>query len=245
MADRQISILGIGAHAADVFGRAGGTLARYAQMGHKVTVVALSFGERGEAGDVWTKPGMTMDKVKQIKTDEAQKAARTLGADLRLLDFDDNPIEMNRERLYVLVEIIREVRPHIVLTHWTDDWGNWDHATTSEWTVKATWSASRIGVQTEHGPHKVREIYMFMPSGLTDDVVQFRPDIYIDITDTMETKKKVIECFQSQRTEAYSYYTDYAPRHRGRQAGVQYAEVFYRFSRGYGSGSLKLLPLAE
>ena len=174
MADKEIRILGVGAHAADVFGRAGGTLARYVQMGHKATVVALSFGERGEAGDVWNKPGMTLEKVKQIKTEEAKKAAEILGADLRLLDFDDNPIEMNRERLYILIDIIREVKPHIVLTHWTDDWGNWDHATASEWTVKAAWSASRAGVQTTHAAHKVKELYMFMPSGLSDDIVQFR-----------------------------------------------------------------------
>lgn len=244
MAQQQIRILGIGAHAADVFGRAGGTIARYIQMGHRATVVALAYGERGEAQDVWKQEGMTLAEVKRLKAAEAREAAKLLGVDIRLLDFDDNPILMDRERLYTLIDIIREVKPEIVLTHWRNDWGNWDHATTSEWAVKAAWSASRLGVQTAHPAHKVKEIYMFMPSGLSDDVVDFRPDILIDITDTMEIKKKVIACFPSQ-TEIVDYYTGYSPRYRGHQAGVQYAEAFVRFTRGYGSGSLKLLPLAE
>jgi len=244
MAQNEIRILGIGAHAADVFGRAGGTIARYVQMGHKATVVALAYGERGEAQDAWAKEGMTLEEVKRLKDAEARKAAKILGVDIRLLDFDDNPIIMDRGRLYTLIDIIREVKPQIVLTHWIDDWGNWDHATTSEWAVKAAWSASRLGVQTKHPAHKVKEIYMFMPSGLSDDIVQFRPDILIDITDTMEKKREVIQCFPSQ-SEIVAYYTDYSPRYRGLQAGVQYAEAFVRFTRGYGSGSLKLLPLAE
>ena len=53
MDQNEITILGIGAHAADVFGRAGGTIARYVQMGHKASVVALAYGERGEAQDAW------------------------------------------------------------------------------------------------------------------------------------------------------------------------------------------------
>lgn len=242
--EKEIRILGIGAHAADVFGRAGGTLARYIQMGHKASVVALAYGERGEAQDLWGKKGISLDEVKKIKAEEARAAAEVLKVDLRLLDFDDNPIIMDRERLYTLVDIIREVKPQIVLTHWIDDWGNWDHATTAEWTVKAVWSASRLGVQTKHPAHKVKEVYMFMPSGLTDDMVQFRPDILIDISDTMEIKKDVIRCFKSQ-TEIMAYYTDYSPRYRGLQAGVQFAEAFVRFTRGIGSGSLKLLPLCD
>lgn len=245
MAEKEIRILGIGAHVADVFGRAGGTIARYVQMGHKATVVALSYGERGESQSLWAKGDMTLEKVKQIKAVEAKNAAKALGVDIRLLDYDDNPIIMDRERLYTLIDIIREVKPQIVLTHWIDDWVNWDHATTSEWAVKAAWSASRLGVQTIHPAHKVKEIYMFMPSGVSDDIVKFRPDILIDITDTIEKKKEVINCFPSQVKEVLDYYTGYSPLYRGRQAGVQYAEAFVRFTRGYGSGSLKLLPLAE
>ena len=57
-------------------------------------------------------------------------------------------------------------------------------------------------------------------------------------------KREVIKCFKSQ-TEIMAYYTDYSPQYRGLQAGVKHAEAFVRFTRGYGSGSLKLLPLAD
>lgn len=244
MADKRIRILAIGAHAADAFGRCGGTMARYIREGHEATIVCLSFGERGEAGDVWNKSGMTMEKVKEIKRKETTKAAKILGAKLRLMDYDDNPLVFDKNRFYELIDIIREEEPDIVLTHWIHDWVNWDHATTAEWTARAVWSASRLGVQTNHPPHKVKEIYMFMPSGLSEDVCGFSPDVLIDITDVMETKNEFINAFQSQ-TEAIPYYTEDAPRYRGKQAGVKYAEAFVRFTKGYQSGSLKYLPLSE
>lgn len=240
----KISILGIGAHAADVFGRAGGTMARYAQMGAKAAVVCASYGERGEAEDLWKQEGMTVKKVKQIKQKEAIKAADILGVELYLLDYEDNPLVFNKERFYKLIDIIREMKPDILLTHWKDDYVNWDHATTSEWTLRAAWSSSRLGVLTSHPPHKVKEIYMFMPSGLSDDISGFRPDILVDISDTLEIKKKAISCFTSQ-SKVMDYYTGYAPNYRGRQGGVEYAEPFVRFSRGYKSGSVKLLPCGK
>ena len=36
----------------------------YAERGWEVTVVCLSFGERGESAKLWRQPGMTMEKVK-------------------------------------------------------------------------------------------------------------------------------------------------------------------------------------
>jgi 4-oxalomesaconate hydratase len=245
MSDKKIKLLGVGAHAADVFGRAGGTLARYIKDGHEASIVCLSFGERGEAGDVWKQEGMTMEKVKKIKTEEATNAAKILGVkNLRLMDWDDNPLLIDTKRFYELVDIIRQEKPDIVLTHWLHDWVNWDHATTGEWVARAVWSASRLGVQTDNPPHKVKEVYMFIPSGLSEEVCGFSPDILIDITDVMDLKKKFINAFQSQ-TEAIPYYTEDYPRYRGEQAGVKYAEAFVRFTKGYKSGSLKYLPCCD
>ena len=62
--ENQIKILGIGAHGCDVFGRAGGTIARYTKNGHKATIVALTYGERGEAETAWGQENMTIEKVK-------------------------------------------------------------------------------------------------------------------------------------------------------------------------------------
>ena len=48
----------ISAHAADFVWRCGGAIALHAQQGVKVTVVCLSFGERGESAKLWKQPGI-------------------------------------------------------------------------------------------------------------------------------------------------------------------------------------------
>ena len=52
------------AHSADFVWRAGGAIALHAEAGVSVTVVCLSYGERGESTKLWRQPGMTLDRVK-------------------------------------------------------------------------------------------------------------------------------------------------------------------------------------
>ncbi len=85
MADRS-SVLVFSAHAADFVWRAGGTIALYASRGHRVRILCLSFGERGESQGAWKEPGMTVERVKEIRRAESERAAshsRRGGAVLR------------------------------------------------------------------------------------------------------------------------------------------------------------------
>jgi len=54
----------VSAHSADFVWRAGGAIALHAAAGWDITVVCLSYGERGESAKLWRKPGMTLEKVK-------------------------------------------------------------------------------------------------------------------------------------------------------------------------------------
>ena len=47
------SALVISAHAADFVWRCGGAIALHQNLGYEVTIVCLSFGERGESGNLW------------------------------------------------------------------------------------------------------------------------------------------------------------------------------------------------
>ena len=69
----------ISAHAADFVWRCGGAIALHAAKGYEVTVVCLSFGERGESAKLWKHPGMTLETVKAARRAEAEKAAEALG----------------------------------------------------------------------------------------------------------------------------------------------------------------------
>ena len=69
----------ISAHAADFVWRCGGAIALHAALGYKVTVVCLSFGERGESAMLWKDKGMTLNRVKAARRDGHARVL--LGAD--------------------------------------------------------------------------------------------------------------------------------------------------------------------
>ena len=92
-------LLAIGAHSADFVWRAGGALALAVERGGTAEVVALSYGERGESGELWKEEGQTVENVKRIRHDEAEAAATALGASFRCLDLGDYPLEIDAEAL--------------------------------------------------------------------------------------------------------------------------------------------------
>ena len=78
---RRIQV--IGAHSADFVWRAGGAIAKAVELGGEAEVIALSYGERGESGELWKQEGQTIENVKQIRHAEAEAAAAELGATFR------------------------------------------------------------------------------------------------------------------------------------------------------------------
>ena len=70
----------VSAHSADFVWRAGGAIALYASRGWNMVVVCLSYGERGESAKLWREPGMTLERVKAARREEAERAAGILGA---------------------------------------------------------------------------------------------------------------------------------------------------------------------
>ena len=65
------SALVVSAHPGDFVWRAGGAIALHAKKGFRVKIVCLAFGERGESQFAWKQPGITLDKVKAGRRDEA------------------------------------------------------------------------------------------------------------------------------------------------------------------------------
>src|ERR1035438_1816657 len=101
----------VSAHSADFVWRAGGAIALYASRGWKVVVVCVSFGERGESAKLWRQSGMTLEKVKADRKDEALRAADVLGAEVQFLDLGDYPMRVPDDALYRLAGLYRELRP--------------------------------------------------------------------------------------------------------------------------------------
>ena len=111
------NLLVIGAHAADFVWRSAGTIAVITSQGGLASVIALSYGERGESGELWKEAGQTIENVKQIRHKEAEAAAAAVGATFQCLDLGDYPLIITDKAMEKLIQVFQEFRPQILLTH--------------------------------------------------------------------------------------------------------------------------------
>src|SRR5207248_10828427 len=106
MPSESPTLLYIGDHDVDFWVRAGGTLAKYARRGSRVVSVSLTYGERSESARLWReRPGITMDEVKAVRRQEAERCAELIGGELRILDWTDGPIVFDRARHLALAAL--------------------------------------------------------------------------------------------------------------------------------------------
>lgn len=204
----------ISAHSADFVWRAAGAIATHVRQGYRMKVVCLSFGERGESAKLWRKGSeMTLEKVKEARREEAQKAADVLGAEIEFFDLGDYPMRVSDEALFRLVDVYRDVQPAFVLSHSTKDPYNFDHPLAMHVAQEA-----RIIAQAEgHNPGQkvvgAPPVYAFEPH--QTEQCEWVPNTFLDITDVWDLKRKAIECMAGQE-HLWEYYTRVA-----QQWGVQ------------------------
>ena len=232
MSDTAKSVLVISAHAADFVWRAGGAIALYTQLGYRVRILCLSYGERGESDRLWKQPGMTLERVKELRRAESQKAAETLGAEIRLFDCQDYPLKPSDETIREMVTEFRALQPQFVLTHSTDDPYNPDHPEAFRVTISARVYAQAAGYPAEGKQLEAPPVFMFEPH--QPELCGFKPQVLLDITSVFDRKRKAMESMQAQE-HLWLYYTDLATR-RGTQAvrnsgrkEIKYAEAFQRY----------------
>jgi 4-oxalomesaconate hydratase len=225
------SVLVFSAHAADFVWRAGGALALYAARGYRVRILCLSFGERGESQGAWKEPGMTIEKVKEIRRAESLRAATILGAEVRFFDCGDYPIVVSAATIDEIVAEYRALQPALVLTHSAADPYNFDHPTAHAVSLQTRTYAQALGYPLPGKALGAPPVFMFEPH--QPEQCGFRPDVLLDVTSAWETKHRAMEAMDAQR-HLWEYYTDLGKR-RGTQAvrnggpsSIRYAEAFER-----------------
>lgn len=220
----------VSAHSADFVWRCGGAIALYAGRGYKVLVVCLSFGERGESGKLWKRGGMTLEQVKDARRAEAAEAAAILGGEAIFFDLGDYPLRVDEEALYRLVDIYREQRPEFVLSHSLEDPYNFDHPLASRVAQEARIIAQAHGHNPQQGAIGTPGVFLFEPH--QPEQCNWKPQVFLDITEVFETKRRAFETMAAQE-HLWDYYTRVALQ-RGVQAkrnsgkDVTYAEAYQR-----------------
>ncbi|HUY58986.1 MAG TPA: PIG-L deacetylase family protein [Solirubrobacteraceae bacterium] len=224
---RRIQV--IGAHSADFVWRAGGAIAKAVELGGEAEVIALSYGERGESGELWKEEGQTIANVKKVRHAEAEAAAAELGAIFKALDLGDYPLQIGTDELNLIAETIREFAPDVLVTHTDTDPFNPDHPVAHDAVDRARSLAAGAGVQSAFKTIRPPALFLFEPH--QPELCNFTPTVFVDITSVFERKRAAMAHMKAQ-SYLQGYYAERAA-HRGNHArrasgdqDVRVAEAF-------------------
>jgi LmbE family N-acetylglucosaminyl deacetylase len=209
----------VGGHPDDPESGCGGTLARFANAGHQVTIIYLTTGDAGIEGK-------SLVESAAIRKQEAINACRILKAKPVFAGQIDGDTVLNNDWLKKLQALIASAKPDIVFTHWPLD-SHKDHQVAGILTTQ-TWMRSPVPFS----------LYFFeVMTGIQS--MGFNPTDLIDISDTQVQKRKAVFCHTSQNPEGI-YKEGHAAMEmfRGIELGVQAAEGFVRMSGKLQGGSL-------
>lgn len=235
----------VSAHSADFVWRAGGAIALHAQQGYGVHIVCLSYGERGESAKLWRKGAeMTEAKVKESRQQEAEAAAKILGATVEFFDLGDYPLKIDNDALLRLARVYRRILPEFVLSHSRLDPYNYDHPRALALAEEARIIAQAEGFDPGQKIVGAPPVYSFEPH--QPEQCGWCPDVLLDITSVWEQKYAAIQCMAGQE-HLWEYYTRVALQ-RGVQAkrnvgitstkniiyGEGYQSVFPRVTENLG-----------
>ena len=193
-------------------------------------MICLSYGERGESARLWRK-GATLEEIKNIRREEALRAAEILGVRITFLDAGDYPLRTTDDLIDAVVQILRREQPAVILTHSATDPYNGDHPRAADLAMEARVLAQAHGYPSEHPVLGAPPVFRFEPH--QPEMCAFHPDVLLDITPVFDLKRAAMECMSAQE-HLWRYYTELATR-RGTQAvrnggakSITHAEAFQR-----------------
>ncbi len=137
----ELRLMAVHAHPDDESSKGAATLARYVDEGHRVMVVTLTGGERGDILNPAMDRPEVRGRIADVRRDEMARAAEILGVEHAWLGFIDSGLPEGDplpplpdgcfaaipldEPVARLVKLIREFRPHVMTTY--DEEGGYPH----------------------------------------------------------------------------------------------------------------------
>lgn len=217
------------AHPDDAEILCGGTLARLAGLGWEVHIATATPGDCGTMTD-------TRWDIGSIRTNEAKRAAALINATYHCLDERDGLVIYNHDASKKAIDLFRRVAPTLVITHPRQDY-MLDHEQTHLLARAASfiYGAPNISPLPVIAGSRIPYLYYCDPVDGTDPLGnEVTPTTYIDVSEQIELKTRMLACHASQREwlRAHHGMDEYIEamrrhgRHRGGQRGVAYAEAF-------------------
>ena len=198
------SILVFGAHPDDLEIGMGGTIAKLSAMGHEVQPI------------IATLPNFVKSDTKEGRKTESVLSAKVMGCKPPVfLDLSPEEMIFGRKFISLIDSLVTKYKPDSVFTQWYGD-SHQDH----QILTKSVISACR-------GQNNLFMYETTIPGGITEN--SFRPQLFVDISDTLDTKKNALECFESQFVRCGEIWIPAIIgrcSYRGYQINSKYAEAF-------------------
>ena len=177
-----LDVLAIMAHPDDAELLCGGSLIRSADRGERVGIVDLSRGESGTWGSA------------DAREQEAERAAAIMGLTVRrTAGLPDAGIVNDVSARRAVVALLRELRPRVVVTHWTEG-RHPDHRVAAELVYDACFLA---GLRRFDAPGEpFRPLKLVHATAYREDAP--RPSIVIDVSEQIDRKLEALSAYGSQ-----------------------------------------------
>ena len=229
------TVLGIFAHPDDAELMCVGTLSLLKKAGWEIHIATMTPGDKGSAE-------LTREEISVIRSAEGAKAAERLGGTYHCLECDDVYIVYDRETINKATELIRKVKPTVVITA-SPNCYMIDHEMTSLIAQTACFGAGIKNMEAEGEPFGMVPYLFYVDpmEGKDKFGVPVIPGFYVDITGEIGIKEEMLACHASQREwlrkhhkmDQYLIAMKQFAAHRGAEIGVKYAEGF-RQHLGHG-----------
>ncbi len=205
----MIDILAVCAHPDDLEVCAAGIFAKAKKEGMKTGLVIFTKGESGGYAQ------------KCEREAEAMKASEILQLDyFAMLEFPDAGVFFTKETVDALILHLRKCMPRVILTLQEKDYHP-DHVAVSRITKAACFTAGLKKYADDDSEWHYEALLFFGADNRTN---MQRPDIYVDISDVIEIKKRACMAHKSQNILSCAMEL---AREYGRNAKVDYAEGLY------------------
>ncbi|MGI8831542.1 MAG: PIG-L deacetylase family protein [Nitrososphaeraceae archaeon] len=198
------SIVAFGAHPDDIEIGMGATVAKLVGLGYDVNLV------------VATLPNFVATDTKEDRRRESTMSAKVMGCKApEFLDLAPDEVIVGRKFVTLIDKLIKKYEPEAVFTQWIGD-SHQDHQALT----RAVIAASR---DTDN-------LFMYettIPGGITENA--FRPQLFVDVTQTLDIKRNALDCFDSQKIRCGPIWIDALVgrcSYRGYQMNTKYAEAF-------------------
>jgi len=233
-----VRVLAVGAHPDDVEFLCAGTLVKCVARGDEVTIAVATNGEVGSST-------LAKHEIAAIRKKEAEASASLLGARLIWMGFPDEFLFSDAATRTRFIDVLREANPDFVIAHSPGDYHP-DHRISGEIITDARILSTIRNIVTEHPPcAKIPHVYYMDTLGGVD----FAPELFVDITREIETKKAMLLKHESQMGFLKDLYgissvefMESMAKARGIQSGCRYAEAFRSLRTWPVTAPRSLLP---